>query len=72
MSVHPVWIPACLPGSGTKPTSQTRPGVCNTSLEPSRQKNLIHEKKIPLRAHQAPAVRKKCYTHYISCLKTTF
>ena len=37
----PVWIP----GSGWKPTSRPLPGAYNTSLEPSRQKKLIHEKK---------------------------
>ena len=68
MSVLPVWIP----GSGTKPTSRTRPGVCDTSLEPSRQKKSIHEKKIPLHAPARPWRAKTCYAHYISYLKTTF
>ena len=40
MSVQPVWIP----GSSAKPTSRTRPGACDTSLEPSRQKKSIDEK----------------------------
>ena len=60
MSVQPVWIRPSVrpsvPGSGTKPTSRTRPGACDTSLEPSRQKKSIHEKKIPLRA-RAPVAR---------------
>ena len=41
----------------SKHTSRTPPWACNTSLEPSWQKKLIREKKIPLRARRAPAAR---------------
>ena len=71
MSVLPVWIPACLPASGTKPTSRPRPWACDTSLEPSRQTKLIHE-KIPRFARTVrPPGAKTCSVHYISYLKTT-
>ena len=56
MSVLPVWIP----GSSAKPTSRTRPGACDTSLEPSRKKKLIHEKK-PLCGNGAPAVQENAF-----------
>ena len=65
-------LPVCLPVSGIKHTSGTRPGACDTSLEPSWQKKSIHEKKIPLRARARPPRAKTCYAHYISYLKTTF
>ena len=41
----PVWIPGSLDPCGTKRTSGPRPWACDTSLEPSWQKKLIHEKK---------------------------
>ena len=68
MSVLPVWIP----GSSAKPTSRTRPGACDTSLEPSRKKKLIHEKKSRFARPARPQRAKTCYAHYISSLKTTF
>ena len=76
MSILPVWMSACLsaslPACGIKHTSGTRPGACDTSLEPSRQKKSIHEKKIPLRAPARPWRAKTCYAHYISYLKANF
>ena len=45
------------PKSVCKHTSRTLSGVFDTSLEPSWQKKLIHEKKIPLCAHRVPAAR---------------
>ena len=61
MSVLPVWIPGSLPGSAAKHTCQNLPGVCDTSLKPSWQKKLIHEKKIPLRALRTPAARENAF-----------
>ena len=62
MSVLPVWIPPCLDPSAAKHTSRTRPGACDTSLEPSWQKKLIHEKKIPLRVRLRPRCAKTLYS----------
>ena len=53
---------ACLDPSGTKPTSRTRPGACDTSLEPSRQKKLIHEKKKSRFACARACCGRKCVT----------
>ena len=61
MSILPVCLPVCLGACGIKHTSRTLPGACDTSLEPSRQKKSIHEKKIPLRARRAPAVRSNVF-----------
>ena len=54
-------LPVCLPPCGIKHTSGTRPGACDTSLEPSSQMKLNREKKIPLRARCAPAVRSNVF-----------
>ena len=52
MSVLPAWIRPSVPGSAAKCTCQNLPGACNTSLELSQQKKLMHEKKILLRARK--------------------
>ena len=67
MSVLPVWIHACLDPSAVKRTCRPRPWACDTSLEPSWQKKLTHEKKISLRMHGAPAARENplCLLHKV-------
>ena len=57
MSVLPVWIPGSLDPSAAKRTCQNLPGACDTSLESSQQKKLMHEKKNPASRVRAPAVR---------------
>ena len=54
MSVLRVWIPGSV---RSKTHFANPPGACDASLEPSRQKKLNHEKKIPLCTLGAPAAR---------------
>ena len=72
MSVLPVWIPGSLSGSSAKPTSRTRPGACDTSLEPSWQNKLIHEKKSRFARAARPQRAKTCYAYYIGSIKMNF
>ena len=58
MSVLPVWIPGSVRPSAAKRTCRPRPWACDTSLEPSRQNKLIHEKKPASRARRARSAQK--------------
>ena len=66
-----VCLSGCLGGCGIKHTSRTLPGACDTSLEPSRQKKLIHEKKSRFARATRPQRAKTRSAHYISHFKTT-
>ena len=57
-----------VPGSAAKRTCQNLPGACDTSLEPSRQKKLIREKKSRFARAARPQRAKTCYAHYIGSL----
>ena len=70
MSVLPV--SGSVDPSAAKRTCQNLPGACDTSLEPSRQKKLNHEKKSRFACSARPQRAKTCYAHYISYLKMTF
>ena len=56
---------------GCKHTSRPLWGVCDTSLEPSWQKKLIHGKKSHFARTARPQRAKTCSAYYISYPKTT-
>ena len=62
-----VWIPAWW----AKHTSRTPPWACDTSLEASRQKKSIREKKSRFARAARPQRAKTRSAHYISHFKTT-